>query len=308
MAYRKYETVLFENEDGIGWVYFNRPEKRNAMSPQLCFDMVDLMAEIAGDDKVKVVVLTGKGPAWTAGMDLKEFFRALDNNPAGRLRARDADRSWNWYRLSGMSKPTIAMVNGFCFGGGFTPLAACDFAIAAEDAVFGLSEINWGILPGGLVSKVVCEMMTYRKALYYACTGETFTGKEAEQLGVVTKSVPRAKLRAETVKLAKLLMSKPLAAVQATKEAIRMVRDMPIEHAYDYLQAKSEQLRYRDAENTRARGIEDFIDGKKYRPGFQSVVDPKAAAAKGKGRAKRASAARTTKRATVKKAPARKKR
>jgi feruloyl-CoA hydratase/lyase len=303
MAYRKYQTVLFENEDGIGWVYFNRPEKRNAMSPQLCFEMVDLMSEIAGDPAVKVVVLTGKGPAWTAGMDLKEFFRALDNDPAGRLRARDADRTWNWYRLSGMSKPTIAMVNGFCFGGGFTPLAACDFAIAADDAIFGLSEINWGILPGGLVSKVVCEMMTYRKALYYACTGETFTGKEAEQLGVVTKSVPRAKLRAETVKLAKLLMSKPLAAVQATKEAIRMVRHMPVEEAYDYLQAKGEQLRFRDQANTRTRGINDFIDQKRYRPGFQSVVNPKAA----KG-AKAARPARAARKTTARKAPAKKKR
>ena len=275
MPYRKYETVLIEVKDGIGWVTLNRPEKRNAMSPQLCFDMVDLMTELDVDPDVKVMVLTGAGQAWSAGMDLKEFFRAMDNDPRGRRLSSIADRTWNWYKVSNLHKPSIAMVNGFCFGGAFIPLAACDYAIAAEDAVFGLSEVNWGIIPGGLVSKVVCDMMTYRKALYYATTGRTFTGKEAEQLGVVTFAVPKAQLRAETEKLCHELMSKPMAAVQSTKEAIRMVRTMSVDQAYDYLQAKSEQLRWRDRnKNMRDQGIKDFIDEKKYRPGLQSVADP----------------------------------
>jgi trans-feruloyl-CoA hydratase/vanillin synthase len=274
MPYRKYETVLLDKKDGIGWVTLNRPEKRNAMSPQLCFDMVDLLTELNVDPEVKVMVLTGAGPAWSAGMDLKEFFRAMDNDPRGRRLSSEADRTWNWYKLSGLSKPSIAMVNGFCFGGAFIPLAACDYAIAADDATFGLSEVNWGIIPGGLVSKVVCDMMTYRKALLYATTGRTFNGKEAEQMGVVTYAVPRDKLREETVKLCEELMSKPMHAVQSTKEAIRMVRTMSVDQAYDYLQAKSDQLRFRDPEQTRARGIKDFVDDKKYRPGLQSVKDP----------------------------------
>jgi len=276
MAYRKYETVLIDKKDGIGWVTLNRPEKRNAMNPQLCFDMVELMTEINIDPEIKVMVLTGAGQAWSAGMDLKEFFRALDDNPAGRKLASEADRTWNWYKVSGLSKPSIAMVNGYCFGGAFIPLAACDYAIAAEDATFGLSEVNWGILPGGLVSKVVCDMMTYRKALLYATTGRTFNGKEAEAMGVVTYAVPREALRAETQKLAEELMSKPMQAVQSTKEAIRMVRTMSVDQAYDYLQAKSEQLRWRDRDsNMRDQGIKDFIDEKKYRPGLESVKAPK---------------------------------
>ena len=79
-------------------------------------------------------------------------------------------------------KPTIAMVNGFCFGGAFTPLIACDFAIAAEDATFGLSEINWGIFPGGLVSRVLADAMSYRDAMYYIMTGDPFDGKKAAEL------------------------------------------------------------------------------------------------------------------------------
>jgi trans-feruloyl-CoA hydratase/vanillin synthase len=165
MATKTYETVIVENKNGIAWVTLNRPEKRNAMSPQLHFDMVDVLTELNTDPTVQVLVLTGAGEAFCAGMDLKLFFRDLDNKPQERAAARDADRRWGWYKLTGFSKPTIAMVNGYCFGGAFTPLIACDFAIAAEDAVFGLSEVNWGILPGGLVSKVVTDVMTYRKAL-----------------------------------------------------------------------------------------------------------------------------------------------
>ena len=100
------------------------------------------------------------------------------------------------------------MVNGFCFGGAFTPLIACDFAIAAEDAIFGLSEINWGIFPGGLVSRVLADAMCYRDAMYYIMTGDPFDGKKAAEMKLINYAVPKEKLREETVKLAKKLMEK----------------------------------------------------------------------------------------------------
>ena len=271
MTTKAYETVLVEKDDGITWVTLNRPEKRNAMNPQLHFDMVEALTWLNTDDETKVLVLTGAGQSWCAGMDLKEFFRELDDKPVERAAARDADRRWGWYGLTRFSKPTIAMVNGYCFGGAFTPLIACDFAIAAEDATFGLSEINWGILPGGLVSKVVTEVLTYRKAMYYACTGRTFDGKEAEDVGLITKAVPADKLREETIALARELMEKSPTVLRAVKEGMRAVTHMSVDEAYEYLEAKQEQLRFRDAHGTRARGIEEFIDKKTYRPGFQPV-------------------------------------
>lgn len=91
-------------------------------------------------------------------MDLKEYFREVDSQPEiynERIR-RDSCR-WQWQLLRMYSKPTIAMVNGWCFGGGFSPLVACDLAIAADEATFGLSEINWGIPPGNLVSKAIAD-------------------------------------------------------------------------------------------------------------------------------------------------------
>jgi len=171
MTEQTYQTVLVKKENGIAWVTLNRPGKRNAMSPQLHFDMVEVLTRLDTDPEVKILVLTGAGEAFSAGMDLKLFFRDLDDKPVERALAREADRRWGWYKLNDFSKPTIAMVNGHCYGGAFIPLVACDFAIAADDAKFGLSEINWGILPGGLVSKVVAMTMNYRHSLYYAMTG-----------------------------------------------------------------------------------------------------------------------------------------
>ncbi len=274
MTSKTYETVLVEQEGPVTWVILNRPEKRNAMNPQLCFDMVDILSELDTDPECRLMVLTGKGESFSAGMDLREYFRALDDKPVEQARAREADRRWNWQKLYNFSKPTIAMVNGYCFGGAFIPLVACDFAIAAHEATFGLSEINWGIIPGGLVSKVVTQTLNYRKALYYACTGRTFGGKEAEAIGLVTYSVPLAELRSEVVKLADELLQKSPVILRATKEVIKGVCDMSVEQAYDYIAAKQDQARFRDNEGTRARGMSEFLDSKNYRPGLGPIKRP----------------------------------
>ena len=269
-----YNTVTVEKVDRIAWVTLNRPEKRNALSPELHFEMVDVLTRLDVDDEIEVLVLTGAGEAFSAGIDLKLFFRDLDDKPVERAAARAADRSWGWYKLTNFSKPTIAMVNGYCFGGAFIPLVACDFAIAAEEATFGLSEVNWGILPGGLVSKVVTMTMNYRKSMYYAMTGRPFDGKIAEEIGLVTYAVPAARLRDEVIELARDLMKKNPDVLRSTKETIKSVRMMSIEESYEYIQAKSEQLRFRDAENTRARGMAEFLDEKSYRPGHEAVKRP----------------------------------
>jgi trans-feruloyl-CoA hydratase/vanillin synthase len=183
-------------------------------------------------------------------------------------RTRRASNRWRWQKLSTFPKPTIAMVNGFCFGGAFTQVCACDFAIAADEATFGLSEVNWGILPGGIVAWNVTQVLNYRDALYYAMTGDTFDGKKAREIGFVNMSVPKAKLRQATVAFAKKLMEKSPAALRYTKEAIRAVRFMNEPQANDYLSAKSDALRYNDKEKGREQGMTQFLDEKSYRPGF----------------------------------------
>jgi feruloyl-CoA hydratase/lyase len=143
-----WKTVEVQIADGIAWVTLNRPEKRNAMNPQLNADMLDVLETLDADDNARVLVLTGAGDSFSAGMDLKEYFREVDKQPdhVQRTVRRDS-MGWQWRTLRNYPKPTIAMVNGWCFGGAFTPLVSCDLAIAADDATFALSEINWGIPP-----------------------------------------------------------------------------------------------------------------------------------------------------------------
>jgi feruloyl-CoA hydratase/lyase len=274
MADKKYETIKIERDGGITYVIFNRPDQRNAMSPQLHMDMQDALEDLAIDPKTEVLVITGAGKAFSAGQDIKLYFRGTATDPAARHKARLASNNWRWQQLSKFPKPTIAMVNGFCFGGAFTQVSACDFAIAADDAIFGLSEVNWGILPGGIVAWNVAQIMNYRNAIYYAVTGEPFNGKRAVEVGFVNKSVPKAKLKAEVVKLAKLLMKKSPAAMRYTKECVRAVRFMNEPEAADYLNAKSDALKYNDKEKGREHGMKQFLDEKTYRPGLGAYHRP----------------------------------
>jgi trans-feruloyl-CoA hydratase/vanillin synthase len=263
------ETVKIEKEDGITFLIMNRPEKRNAMSPTLHREMEAAIDELATDPETQVLVITGAGQSFSAGQDIQLTFRGRETaSAADNRRNRQASSQWRWHKVNSFPKPTIAMVNGFCFGGAFTQLCACDYAIAADDAVFGLSEVNWGILPGGIVSWNVVQVMNYRDALYYATTGDTFDGRRAREMGVVNFSVPGSDLKAETIKLARKLMEKSPAAVRYTKEAIRAVRFMNEPQAEDYLNAKSDALKYVDKENGRQEGMRQFLDEKSYRPGL----------------------------------------
>jgi feruloyl-CoA hydratase/lyase len=263
-----YQTIKLEREDGVTFVVLNRPEKRNAMSPELHREMCHALDELETEDETKVVVVTGAGEAFSAGQDIKLYFRSTEDDAKARARARHDSHHWRWEKLSKYNKPTIAMVNGYCFGGAFTPLCACDFAISADEAVFGLSEVNWAILPGGIVSWNVAQVMSFRDAMYYACTGETFDGRQAAAMKLVNFSVPREQLREATVKFARVLMKKNPAALRYTKECIRAVRNMDVQQAADYLNAKSDALRFRDPEKGRAEATRQFLDEKSFKPGL----------------------------------------
>ena len=277
MGESAYETIRIEKDDGIAWLYMNRPEKRNAMNPQMHYEMDRALPELEADTEVKLVVLTGAGETFCAGQDLREYFRGLDGNPAERRRVGEASERWRNRRLSTFNKPTIAMVNGYCVGGGFTQMLCCDFAIAADEAIFCLSEVNWGILPGGLVSKKIADAILPRHAMYTACPGRPGAGARAAEIGLVTASFPLADLRSETVALARELMEKNPEVLRATKHAIRAVRTMGDDQAFDYLAAKSAEIKQRDRENAYQNGLKQFLDDKSYKPTFGAYDREKAA-------------------------------
>ncbi len=270
MSGYSYENVEVELRDGIGWVTMNRPEKRNAMSPQLHYDMEDALARLEVDPDAKVVVVTGAGGNFSAGQDLKKFFRELENDPLERKKAQRSANAWRWDRMINYDKPTIAMVRGFCVGGAFMQLLGTDFAIAAKNATFSLSEINWGILPGALVSKVVVDSILMRHALYYACLGEPFDGDEAARIGMVNYAVPEDELEDAVIKLAEKLMAKSPNVLRATKHAVRKVATMDYDQAYDYLAEKGKAIKVGDSEDSYNTGLRQFLDEKSYKPTFES--------------------------------------
>ena len=225
------QTIKIDFEDGIAWVTLNRPEKRNALSPTLNREMLEVLDELEVDDRCKVLVLTGAGNSFSAGMDIKEYFREVDGaTPVEVMRVQRASMAWQWRRMQVFPKPTIAMVNGWCFGGAFTPLVSCDLSLAADEATFGLSEINWGIIPAGNVTRAVAEKMTQSDALYY--------------------------------------LMKNGHVLQAIKLAYRRVKDMSWDVYEDYLYAKAQQSYSTDPERGREAGMKQFLDDKSYRPGL----------------------------------------
>lgn len=240
------------------------------MNPALNREMLEVLDALELDERCGVVVLTGAGDAFTAGMDLKEYFRETDGlPPIANARIKRQATDWMWRKLMYYAKPTIAMVNGWCFGGGFTPLVACDLAIAAEEAQFGLSEINWGIIPAGNVTRAVAAVMNQRDALYYIMTGETFDGRKAAQMGLVNEAVPKAQLKKRTRALARTLLGKNPVVLNAAKLAFKFCKDMPWELSDEYLMAKQGQTIASDPEKGRQKGLKQFLDDKAIRPGLE---------------------------------------
>jgi trans-feruloyl-CoA hydratase/vanillin synthase len=264
---KKYGTILVDIADGVATLTLNRPEKKNAMSPKLHEEVTDSLDWLRYEDSAHVLVITGAGDSFSAGMDLREFFIELKDKPAEYDRITRISVEWRGRTMRHFPKPTIAMVNGHCFGGAFTIVEACDLATAAEDAKMGLSEINFKMFPGGSVSKSLGNLLRPRDYLWYAMTGRPFTGKVAAEIGFVNFAFPREKLREETMAAAREIADKDPSALRATKDAYRFSLQMDWDAAMSYASAMEAQHVQRQSDAFRKEGIGDFLD-KKYRPGL----------------------------------------
>lgn len=264
------DVVRYEIENNICWLYYNRPDKRNCHSPALNRRMYEVLDELEYSNEFGVLVLTGEGEAFSAGMDLQKYFREVE--AVGPRASRQAQREafeW-WERLRWYQKPTIAMVNGWCFGGAYAPLYACDLAFCADDAQFGLSEINWGILPGGGATKVATNLMSERNAAYHIMLGENLTGPQAAAQGLVNESLPADKLKARVIEVCEKLLQKNPIALKAAKDAYRRVAEMTFENSINYLIQAQMAANYFDGGKGRQEGMKQFLDDKTYRPGLGS--------------------------------------
>lgn len=261
-----YETILLDKADGIATITLNRPDKRNAMSPQMHTEMLDVLEKLKFDPEVNVVVFRGNGASFCGGMDLKEFFIANKDDATAFERIYRDSVEWRGRVLRYYPKTTIAMVHGFCMGGAFSLVEGCDLAFAADEASFCLSEINFKLFPGGPVSKSLANLLNPRDALFYALTGRPFGGQEAARIGFVNFSVPRDELEQQTYEIAAEIAAKDPIGARATKDAFRLALEMSWEASIDYCLAKQDQVTYRQKGGWQDQGIGGFLD-KTYKPG-----------------------------------------
>ena len=238
------------------------------MSPALHAEMFQIMKNMDWK-KVKVLVITGAGASFCAGMDLEQCFLEPFDDP--EKMAQINTNGFGWFTaIKNCPAVTIAKVNGWCFGGGMELAGICDIVLAAEDTVWGLSEVNFGIFPGGGTTWSYAHNMPARKkALYYALTADTFTGAEAEALGYATKSVPLADLDAETQKVVDSLVNKGRIVLTKTKEVYEKVIGMDFETAIDYEMAKLWELS-RETNDDWVRTALASFKKREFKPGTQT--------------------------------------
>jgi trans-feruloyl-CoA hydratase/vanillin synthase len=266
----EYETVQVDVTGDVGTLTFDRPEKKNAMSPRLLADTKSVLDELRGD--VHVLVVTGN-ETFNAGMDFDKYFQ--EARAEGPHAVREANRIHKeaLTTLKDFPQPTVAKVDGWAVGGGYMVMALCDMAIAAEDATFTLSEINFGIPAGGGTMWSVANTLNRRQTLYYTMTGEPFSGAEAAEMGAINAAVPAEELDDAVEDLAETLAEKNKLALEYSKLYYERVKNMEFDEAHDYELAKGEEMKYYQGYEFLSEGVGQFV-ADEYQPGAGESYDP----------------------------------
>ena len=215
---QSYETLLVEKQDRVAVITINRPDKRNALNIKTREEGAALLDELRNDESIRVIVFTGAGDkSFIAGADIAEF--------AGRtsITQRDVMMSRSLFTaIDSFPKPVIAMINGYCLGGGCELALACDIRIASETASFGQPEINLGIIPGGGGTQRLTRLVGEGKAMELILTGEIIDARSAYAIGLVNHVFPADQLRTKTLELATKIADKGPIALQLAKEAVKL--------------------------------------------------------------------------------------
>lgn len=231
--------LLYEKRDGVAYITFNRPEVRNAWSPEAMVRLADAWRDFAEDESLRVAIITGAGDkAFSAGADLARLIPLF-------TRAREPEDEWDRRVLEDASvqplallrgyplyKPVIAAVNGYCLAGGMELLQGTDIRIAAEHASFGLSEAKRALAPGGGSMVRLARQIPYCKAMEILLTGDRISAEEACRVGLVNYVVPAAELMPTAEKFARILAANGPLAVRKIKEAVIRTSGLPLNEAY----------------------------------------------------------------------------
>jgi enoyl-CoA hydratase len=225
------DVLLKEKLEGrVGVLTINRPEKMNALNGEVRRALVGALEEFRTDDEVRVVVLTGAGEkAFIAGADIGEF---KDAKPAEQYHNMQSGNIYS--AMEAFPKPVIAMIHGFCLGGGCELSMACDIRIASDKARIGQPEINLGLIPGGGGTQRLPRLVGEGRAMKMIYTGKMISGEEAGRIGLVDEVVPADELRERTLEIARTIGSKSPIALKAAKESILAARRMPMDQGLQF--------------------------------------------------------------------------
>ena len=223
-------VVLSEREGRVAILTINRPDKMNALSEQVRVELLEELAAIETDDEVGVVVITGAGEkAFIAGADIAEF---EGRSPFDQRWAMRSPRIFDV--MATFPKPVIAMINGYCLGGGCELAMSCDFRVASEKARFGQPEINLGLIPGGGGTQRMSRLIGTGQTMRLVLSGDMIPAAEAKEIGLVEMVVAPEELRAKTLELAAKIASKSPLTLKVAKEAVRASERLAIEEGILY--------------------------------------------------------------------------
>ena len=224
------ETILVEREGRVAILTINRPDKLNALNQQVRDDMLEILGQIETDASVGVVVITGAGEkSFIAGADIGEF---AGRTPFDQRHAMRSPRIFDV--MASFPKPVIAMINGFCLGGGCELAMSCDLRIASDKARFGQPEIKLGLIPGGGGTQRLPRLVGTGHALRLILTGDLIDAAEAKVIGLVEMVLPAEELRAKTLELAQKIAGMSPLTVKVAKEAVRASERMSLEEGIVY--------------------------------------------------------------------------
>ncbi|MFN8469079.1 MAG: enoyl-CoA hydratase-related protein [Caldilineaceae bacterium] len=221
MSETSYSNILVRREGRVGIVQLNRPQALNALNSALMDELVAALQAFDADPEIGCIVITGSEKAFAAGADIKQMAQA------SVVEMIDSPFIGYWDKLGRIAKPIVAVVSGWCLGGGCELAMACDLIVAAESAVFGQPEINLGIIPGAGGTQRLTRAVGKAVAMDMVLTGRRLSAEEAQQYGLVARLLPNEGFGAAAVAVAAEIAAKSPIALRIAKEAVNHAFELP---------------------------------------------------------------------------------
>jgi enoyl-CoA hydratase/carnithine racemase len=239
------------DEFHVALLRLNRPEARNALSPEMRAEIADSLERLDADPEVRCIVLAGSDDFFAAGADIRTMAeRPLDAPP-------DPEGMRFWTRIGAIGTPIVAAVSGYAFGGGCELAMACDMIVCDERTRFGQPEITLGIIPGGGGTQRLARAIGKQRAMEYVLTGRRWDARQAERWGLVNKVVGKGAWLTEAIELARVIAERPPLAVRLGKRAVQVAEDSGLAEG---LRAERELFEEAMASEDRVEGMTAFLE------------------------------------------------